>query len=106
MTSVGPKTNLERGAPFVYSADSLIPSKSNSGRTRCIASEVCLRKVKKRRASAAGPQDLSHCLCCQTIQAGGIAYDHLSNLPLRNSGEVLGNLLSRVRKGALGMRIV
>ena len=48
----------------------------------------------------------SHLLCRQTIQTGGIAYDHLSNLRLRNSSEVFGNLLPRVREGALGMGIV
>jgi hypothetical protein len=48
----------------------------------------------------------SHFLCCQTIQAGGIAYDHLRHLRLRDPGEVFGNLLPQVRKSALSMRII
>src|ERR1700730_31112 len=62
--------------------------------------------LKKGGPAALALKISSHFLCGQTVQAGGIAYDHLRNLRLGNSGEVFGNLLPRVREGALGMRIV
>lgn len=65
---------------------------------------LCCESLRKTRASATGPQGLFVMLSNHTD--GGIAYDHLRNLRLRNPGEVLGNLLPRVREGTLGMRIV